>query len=219
MADKRIEELPILSTDDFNFSTDYVIVQQPGGGTYKMIAGQAFADINSGGVYVDYKNATLSNLNSATLEFNALNLLSENSAWKMDFVFRVSSIQILNGRTSSGINKGDMRLYSVIKSQDSTLIGENNIASSSSIEVASFQNRWAEKHDYFGNRNAGTATVYYTANIDTSRGIDQMTLSINPSFESQQNGQSPNSNSSVYPYYSDLAGVELSVSIFAHLKP
>ena len=33
MADKRIEELPILNTDDFNFSTDYVIVQQPGGGT------------------------------------------------------------------------------------------------------------------------------------------------------------------------------------------
>lgn len=213
MADKRIEELPILSTDDFNFSTDYVIVQQPGGGTYKMIAGQAFADINSGGVYVDYKNATLSNLNSATLEFNALNLLSENSAWKMDFVFRVSSIQILTGRTSSGINKGDVRLYSVIKSQDSTLIGENNIGSSSSIEVASFQNRWKT------NSKTGTATVYYTANIDTSRGVDQMTLSIDPSFEFHQSGRHTNPDTRLYPYYSNLAGVELSVSIFAHLKP
>lgn len=211
MADKRIEELPILNTDDFNFSTDYVIVQQPGGGTYKMIVGQAFADINSGSTYVDYKSVTLEGLNSATLEFNALNLLSENSAWKMDFVTRVTST---GGQSRSytygGISQGDVRFFSVLKKQNSNLVGENNIGGSSSVSFASFQNTWD------GNRQSGTSTTNYIADINTSLGIDQMKVSINPSASWLRNSAVAAQSGSDL---SSLKAVEITVNIHANLRP
>lgn len=218
MADKRIEELPILSTDDFNFSRDYVIVQQPGGGTYKMIVGQAFADINSGGTYVDYKNVTLEGLNSTTLEFNALNLLSENSAWKMDFVTRVTSIKgSSQSYEYSGISKGDVRFFSVLKKQNSNLVGENNIGGSSSVSFASFQNTWA-KLSY--SSKAGTSAANYIADINTSLGIDQMKVSINPSASWEtyyKFGQSYSTGSDFRN--SMLTAVEITVNIYANLRP
>lgn len=39
MADTKIEDLPTLDPQDFNPLTDFMIIQKPGGGTFKMLAG------------------------------------------------------------------------------------------------------------------------------------------------------------------------------------
>ena len=215
MPDKNIEQLPLLSQGDFNFSTDYIIVQKPGGATYKMIAGQALADISSGSTYVDAKTSTINGLSSSTIEFNAKDLLSQNTAWKMDFVFRVASLQRYSNHTFTGASEGDVRFYSVIKSEDSNLIGENNIGGSSSIKVASFVNGYVT-----GGRSSqsGNATLNYFANINTSLGVDLMRLTIDPSFIYNEGAYNQSTDQSLYRYYSSVGSVELNVSIFANLR-
>lgn len=39
MADTKIEDLPTLDPEDYNPLTDFMIIQKPGGGTFKMLAG------------------------------------------------------------------------------------------------------------------------------------------------------------------------------------
>lgn len=39
MANTKIEDLPLLSPEDYNSFTDYIVIQKPGGSTYKMLAG------------------------------------------------------------------------------------------------------------------------------------------------------------------------------------
>ena len=48
MADKKIQDLPLLSEADFNSATDFIIVERGGGqGTYKMPVNQAFSSSGS----------------------------------------------------------------------------------------------------------------------------------------------------------------------------
>lgn len=215
MTDKRIQDLPSLSSEDFNFSADYIIVQKPDGGTYKMIAGQAMADINSGNTYVDSKKLTINGLSSSTIEFNAKDLLSQNTAWKMDFIFRATSLQRYANWTFGGVVSGDVRFSSVIKSEDSNLIGENNIGGSSSIKVASFVNNYETTGK---TKYSGTSTINYFANINTSLGVDLMKLTIDPNFIYNEGAYNQSTDESLYPYYSSVGSVELNVSIFANLR-
>ena len=48
MANTKIEDLPLLSPEDYNSFTDYIVIQKPGGSTYKMLAGSA--GLGGGGV-------------------------------------------------------------------------------------------------------------------------------------------------------------------------
>ena len=74
MPEKKIDDLPQLSQDDFNAATDYILVQKPNGGTYKMITGHALADITSGNTYVDYKTTTMQDLKSGKIDENMLKI-------------------------------------------------------------------------------------------------------------------------------------------------
>lgn len=97
MADKRIEELPLLSQSDFNPANDFIIVQQPGGGTFRVPASYLVASAESSSAYFDSKNIELNYTNrsansggnssqnfSETIVFEKKNILSRESSFKLD---------------------------------------------------------------------------------------------------------------------------------------
>jgi hypothetical protein len=97
MADKRIEDLPLLSQSSFQPSSDFVIIQTPGGGTFRMIAGDLFTALQETQPYVDSKNATVFASTSSSLshvgliEFNENNLISSGSSFSLDVTAEIVS--------------------------------------------------------------------------------------------------------------------------------
>lgn len=218
MADKRIQDLPSLSPEDFNFSADYIIVQKPDGGTYKMIAGQAMADINSGNSYVDTKTITMTQDDVKEFEFNAINLLSENTAWKIDFSTRVThAVSPINTptETRNGVGVGETRLFSLIKREGESLIAENNIGSSFSTSVAAFTNSWSTRSKT--RSDSGWAKLDYVAYIDTSSGTDVMKITIKTD-QTLATNRGRNTTGGHYENYGLVNSIQMDSTIFANLR-
>lgn len=97
MADKRIEDLPLLSQSSFQPSSDFVIIQTPGGGTFRMIAGDLFTALQETQPYVDSKNVTVSVGSSSSssqvgsIDFNENHLISSGSSFSLDVTAEIVS--------------------------------------------------------------------------------------------------------------------------------
>lgn len=99
MANTKIEDLPLLSPEDYNSFTDYIVIQKPGGSTYKMLAGAA--GLGGGGAESDrtsyvhaasvggpytggfhYHNTYTQDYGG--IEFQEEGLLNNSSAWVLN---------------------------------------------------------------------------------------------------------------------------------------
>lgn len=196
MPDKTIEELPLLDRSDFNQSTDYIIVQKPDGATYKMLVGHALTDVSSGDIYVDTKSVTLSKSQTKTVEFNALNLLSPNSAWKIDIFPKISLSSI--SRNKHGGEMGITSAKTLVKQA-----GSNKI-NSTAIGGTFFENvtTWNNYADYNNSYRTGVKTASVSVTVDSSH--DENRLLISFSFSRTND--------------STVEEVEVYASIFANLK-
>lgn len=90
MADKRIEELPLLSKSDFNLTNDFIIVQQAGGGTYRIPASylavdSAFENVtDEQSVTLDYPISKASYEFPGGISFSYDDILTPESSFHFD---------------------------------------------------------------------------------------------------------------------------------------
>jgi len=177
MADKRIEELPILNTDDFNPFNDFVVVQQPGSGTYKMVVGQAFAGSASRSL-LDSKMINFTS-SDQTIDFNELDILSTNTSWRIDFATVIVSMGSRNG----GLSTGQIRIgNSLIKKESFDDINGSNIGGKFNHQISQFVGTYAGT---IGKTQVTkSAAVTYTASVDTSV-FDRIRINVSRSGDPQ----------------------------------
>ena len=96
MPDIKINDLPEMGADDFNRSQDMIIVQQPGGGTFKMNAGVIFGGAAEGEEF---------NRTNQQLPVNKTNILGVNSTFLAEI-----NVQIIQKRKAAIANTSG-RIY------------------------------------------------------------------------------------------------------------
>lgn len=108
---RSIQNLPILSGDDFSPETDLVIVQRPNGGTYKMLATSAFAlekDENDNILYkeTDIREYTrfISHNEKGDVSSSKTYSVGENIVFEQDGLFNTESLFSINVRTINRAN-------------------------------------------------------------------------------------------------------------------
>ena len=108
---RSIQNLPILSGDDFSPETDFVLVQRPNGGTYKMRAVSAFAlekDENGNLVYkqsnIQEYTRFISHNEKGHKSSSATYNVGENIVFEQDELFNQSSSFSINVRTINRAN-------------------------------------------------------------------------------------------------------------------
>lgn len=143
MANKNIFDLPTLSAANFSPTEDYVIIQRPNGGTYKIIASEILSvSKNMNSLRVGYKtqihqrDASMTDT-SETVIFYQENLLAFDSAFEIDIDCEV----VTNG--SQGIYsvapaEGDTRSLTFNKPYNSNLISKRYSIGAKSTSIESF---------------------------------------------------------------------------------
>lgn len=128
MANKRIEDLPTLPTDTkvFDPSADYVLIQKPGGASYKMVASNFISQAISFGQYSDASSISINTNENAgnRISFQANNLLSQNSNFvintfaggNMSTIIKQSGNLLING--IDGLIPSDQESYQLIGGGD-----------------------------------------------------------------------------------------------------
>lgn len=76
----KINDLPNLSSNNFDPTQDLIIIQKPDGATYKMLAAAALSSINQGEFITETKTSNFAGKNVGRIVFNYSNLLSLNSS-------------------------------------------------------------------------------------------------------------------------------------------
>ena len=122
MADKKIEDLPDLNSDDINPLTDYLVIQKPGGATYKTLASSiinqaqlntAYSEVKSHSFTANYSGRS----NYASGEFSVSNILSDSSRWNLYPQVSISSTGGFSGTPAS---------FLVVKPAGSNLVFANS---------------------------------------------------------------------------------------------
>ena len=216
MPEKKIDDLPQLSQDDFNAATDYILVQKPNGGTYKMITGHALADITSGNTYVDYKTTTMQDLKSGKIEFSASNLLNTNSAWNIMINFKLSALRASkhNVYGLTGLTINESRIFSLIKKEGENKINGKSIPGSFSYDLTSYKNSYSNTGR---SKTSGTATVTYKLKVTSSN--NKVRLDFTPSFTSKDNWNRTATDRESWDYRCQLGKIDCQTDIFGILKP
>lgn len=188
MADKKIQDLPLLSQDDFNPSMDYIIVQKPNGATYKMLGGLFSSSIQEGESIAQTKSIDLTYGSTGSFEFFEEFLTASNSAFVVTFNTSIlaNGSRVKQGSYEGILPIGASRAYTFTKSSGITQVNGVNLGSSFDAEIASF----AYTRVYSAGK--GTPIRYnvqtnYVAQLDTNV---EDTLRFN--FSSNQNGSQGN---------------------------
>jgi len=160
MADRIIELLPSLSQDDFNASTDYILVQKPGGGTYKMLASYISSSLLESSAYFDRKSINVNNHGSGTIEFFADSLFETNSAFSVVITTKILSHgSISSSRSSYNLIQdsiGAIQTATLVKQSGAALINNNSIGGTFSINLATFQSTTGYNSTYNCSVNSST---------------------------------------------------------------
>lgn len=234
MADKKIEDLPLLSQQDLDTSTDFVIVQKPQGGTYRIPIGQAIGSTGQGG-YADseFIESIYWQDSSNTIEFNANNLLSTNSAWKLDFLFQLvetkgssSGKQGLSlGGNSTGIVVSNLNRREIKADTIHKRAGENKIYWNNSSyniffnqgervgpTICPFRNSW---HDSSTGRGDGALFLFPLSFITPNKDTMRIKVSHTAIMESSGSTLSYPNDWAKYVMYSSS---KMTASIFGSLR-
>ena len=141
MANTKIEDLPLLSPEDYNSFTDYIVIQKPGGSTYKMLAGSAGLGGGGAPVRQSYVHATsiggpytggfhyggAYDQNYGHLEYQEEGLLNSSSAWVL--TMKLTTVSGNGGRVPNPLPSKD---FMFSKPQGLDLV--NNSISTNSIQ-------------------------------------------------------------------------------------
>lgn len=220
MAEKKIEELPLLDIENFDPGSDFIIVQKANGATYKMLGGGGTfaASVAARKPYADQDIQNMTQGNRLTMTFSEDNLFSLNSAITINM-----SLEILNhGSNASGGGAilpevGSSRALSLVKSTGQVLLSEVEIGSSGSGDFAIFK---GEK------RTTGktpSVTWYYRTykyEFSTTQNSFSITFSSSDQALRQSNFYlTPDTPVSALPSYFPANQVKISVSLSGSIVP
>lgn len=191
MADTKIEDLPLLDSSELNPLEDYVIIQKPGGGTYKMLAGSlgsgtsgsrsSYVDgVTMGGVYDgSFHYGGTYTKNFGTLRFQSEGLLNSSSTWVLNIhlenMTKGSSVQSNYSNGTNGIAVFDSKAVRFVKSANLDLV--NNIYDTDSSQSFSFFDHSYTQGFYSNGRNQYKASAKLTCNLTMSRDDDSIEFS------------------------------------------
>lgn len=111
MADIKIEDLELLQVADLDVVGDFLIVQQPNGGTFKMPIDQVFNRIADGSEY-NAQNILMASYDQGGSAISQSNLFNINSS-----TIVYVNMQSIDGYSNANINWGDTfdTTFSIIK--------------------------------------------------------------------------------------------------------
>jgi len=181
MADKRIEDLPLLSQSSFQPSSDFIIIQTPGGGTFRMIAGDLFTALQETQPYVDSKNINVLASSSSSssqvglIDFNENHLISSGSSFSLDVTAEIVSHGSMHATQPNQWNPaapiiGSQFSYKYIKSAGSNQINDFQIGGvSQDFNIANFTYSYIHPTSPSGITNPDIdLRTTYSISLDTS---------------------------------------------------
>lgn len=190
MADTKIEDLPLLDSSELNPLADYVIIQKPGGGTYKMLAGSLGSGSGSMSSYVDgvtmggvydgsFNNGGTHTKNYGTLRFQSEGLLNSSSTWVLNIhlenMTKGSQVQTNHSSGTNGIAVFDSKAVRFVKSANLDLV--NNIYDTDSSQSFSFFDHRYTQAFYSSGRQQYKASAKLTCTLTMSRNDDSIEFS------------------------------------------
>ena len=155
MTNKRIQDLPLLDENDFNPTTDFVIIQKPSGGTYKIQASKLMSDDEVRQLFFDTKSIDLNYpINSGAHEFSSVlafeeeGILASNSSFNMEvYLHNLHNGNLVDGgNTALGLKES--RTVSKSKGLTTTTIGLSTGATSD------WQSFYLAQYTRYGNQGA-----------------------------------------------------------------
>lgn len=183
MADKKIEELPLLTQSDFDPANDFIIVQQPGGGTFKVPASYLVASAESSSSYFDSQEIELNYTSrsggdssqnfSETIVFEKKNILSRESAFKLDVY--IENLQNGSKLISYG-RKEQIPAFGPVANQTVSKSAEESITSNGIALDSSGQKQLVIINAITSSGHATRTTYYITYDLSN---LDQIVLRFN----------------------------------------
>lgn len=140
MANKRIEDLPTLPTEtqSFNPDADYVLIQKPGGASYKMVASNFISQAIAFRQYSDAASISINTSSSAgnRVFFQADNLLSTNTNFTINIFAGANMKTIIKQSGNLLIDGVDGLIPSSSESQEIIGGGDFNVYANVSYDSA-----------------------------------------------------------------------------------
>lgn len=208
MADKRIQDLPLLSQENFNPAVDYIIVQQPGGATYKMLASVFTASIQADEALAQTKSLDINYGSTGSLEFSQDFLTSANSAYVVTLTTSIlengAGVSVSGGDVSIGASRTfNFTKNSGIRQINGVNFGssfDSNIATFSYIKTLRIVNKDKDHH----------VQTNYIAQLNTNV-EDKLRFNFSSNIDGTQLGG--------YPVYFAATKVRISATIQGMIKP
>lgn len=176
MTSQRIENLPTLPSLDTSFepNLDYILVQKPAGGTYKMAGSTFVQESLKLRQYLDQKNISVNtNPNAANnIIFQSDNLLSKNSTFSINIAWGGNSVNLIKPTGSFSVNGVDDIIPSYLSRQE--IIKTINFTLYADINYDLVNDRVSLENIYY--EITGNSNVYPSLNALASQPLNAAIL-------------------------------------------
>jgi len=219
MADKTIEQLPLLSIDDFNPATDFIIVQKPNGATYKMLGGGGTfaASVAARKAYADSSIATMNHNSPTTIQFLEDSLFALNSAININIDMKILAHghRANHGSVSEIPAIGSSRSLSFTKPSGINALSGSQIGSGGSGTFTTFRRQTGSK-----SKSTSWYDRIYKYSFSTKQDSFNITFSSQDAgFLQSNSNRPPDFPFSSTPEWYPASQVEILVSLSGSIQP